>query len=79
MTRLGPQRPLHLDAPSILIEQPPSPRRVPPGPPPPPPPPPPDSRSPQTFVIAEATAISVLVKLYGWTWLEAGILRRPGA
>jgi len=48
------------------------------GPPPPPPPPLPDSRSPQTFVIAEATAIRVLVKLYGWQHLEAGLLRRPG-
>lgn len=78
MTHARQQRPIHLDQPSILIEQ--------QGPPPPPPPPlseyfprSPDSRSPQTYVITEATAIGVLVKLYGWTWLQAGILRRPGA
>ncbi len=39
----------------------------------------PDSRSPQTFVIGEATAIGVLIRLYGWSWLDAGILRRPGS
>lgn len=39
---------------------------------------PPDSRSPRTFVMAELTAIRVLVKLYGWTWDAAGVLRRPG-
>ena len=38
---------------------------------------PPDSRSPRTFVIAEATALRCLVKLYGWRWDEAGVLRRP--
>jgi hypothetical protein len=78
MSHVGQQRPIHLDQPSILIES---------SQPPPPPPPPlseyfprsPDSRSPQTFVIGEATAIRVLVKLYGWTWLQAGVLRRPGA
>jgi hypothetical protein len=39
----------------------------------------PDSRSPVDLVIAEGVAIRVLTRLYGWTWLEAGILRRPGA
>jgi len=58
------------DPPSVTLESPPSTPYL-PGPP--------DSRSPQTFVLAEATAIRVLVKLYGWTWLQAGILRRPGA
>jgi hypothetical protein len=56
------------DAPSVTLEAPPSSPYL---------PKPPDSRSPGTFVIAEATAVRVLVKLYGWHWLEAGILRRP--
>lgn len=57
------------DPPSVTLESPPSSTYL---------PAPPDSRSPQTFVIGEATAIHVLVKLYGWSWLEAGVLRRPG-
>jgi hypothetical protein len=78
MTQPRISRPVYLDQPSVLFEQPPAPRRPVIGPPPPPPPPLPDSRSPQTFVMAEATAIRVLVKLYGWQHLEAGLLRRPG-
>jgi hypothetical protein len=58
------------DPPSVTLEAPPSSSYI---------PVPPDSRSPGTFVLAEATAIRVLVKLYGWTWLRAGALRRPGA
>jgi hypothetical protein len=58
------------DPPSVTLESTPSSQYL-PGPP--------DCGSPRTFVMAEATAIRVLVKLYGWTWLQAGILRRPGA
>jgi len=58
------------DPPSVTLELPPCSSYL-PGPP--------DSRSPGTFVLAEATAIRVLVKCYGWTWLQAGVLRRPGA
>ena len=39
----------------------------------------PDSRSPADLVIAEGVAIRVLIRLYGWSWLAPGILRRPGA
>lgn len=56
------------DPPSITLEDPPSSPYL---------PAPPDSRSPSTFVIAEATAVRVLVRQYGWSWLEAGTLRRP--
>jgi hypothetical protein len=58
------------DPPSVTLEAPPSSPYL-PGPP--------DSRSPRTFVISEATAIRVLVKLYCWTWLPAGVLRWSGA
>jgi hypothetical protein len=56
------------DPPSVTLEDPPSSPYL---------PVPPDSRSPSTFVIAEATAVRVLVRQYGWAWLEAGTLRRP--
>jgi hypothetical protein len=58
------------DPPSVTLEQPASCQYLPVQP---------DSRSQGTFVLAEATAIRVLVKLYNWTWLQAGVLRRPGA
>jgi hypothetical protein len=70
LLRLGEPSTIPEDPPSVTLEAPPSSPYL-PGPP--------DSRSPSTFVLAEATAIRVLVKLYGWTWLQAGILRRPGA
>jgi hypothetical protein len=70
LNRLDEHSALPEDPPSVTIEQPPSCPYLPPVP---------DSRSQGTFVLAEATAIRVLVKLYGWTWLQAGILRRPGA
>ena len=70
LLRLDEESRIPEDPPSVTLESPPSSPYV-PGPP--------DSRSPRTFVLAEATAIRVLVKLYGWTWLQAGILRRPGA
>lgn len=70
LLRLREPSTIPADPPSVTLESPPSSPYL---------PAPPDSRSPRTFVMAEATAIRVLVKLYGWTWLQAGILRRPGA
>lgn len=70
LQRLDEKSRIPEDPPSVTLEHPPSSQYL-PGPP--------DSRSPRTFVMAEAAAIRVLVKLYGWTWLQAGILRRPGA
>ena len=77
MTHPGQQRPIHLDQPSILIEQESPPPRIPQGPPPPPPPPIPITHSPYELVIAEDTLTSMLVKQYGWSWTLAGHLRRP--
>ena len=77
MPRAGQQRPIHLDAPSILIED----------PQPPAPPPPvslpytgkvPDIRCPYDISHNEGYLIRCLIRHYGWTWLEAGVLRRPG-
>lgn len=39
----------------------------------------PDSRSPDELVIAEGTALRILIRQYGWSWLAPGHLRRPGA
>lgn len=68
LVRLGEPGRIPDDPPSVTLEDPPSSPYL---------PAPPDSRSPGTFVIAEATAIRVLVKLYGWHWIEAGTLVRP--
>jgi hypothetical protein len=78
MSHVGQQRPIHLDQPSILIEQ------EPPAPPPPLTSLPrtgkqPDIRCPYDVAHDEGYLIRCLIRHYGWTWLEAGVLRRPGA
>lgn len=37
---------------------------------------PPDCRSPREHTVAEACAVRILVKHYGWTVVEPGVLRR---
>jgi len=39
----------------------------------------PDSRSPREHTIAEACAVRILVKHYGWVAVEPGVLRRHRA
>jgi hypothetical protein len=76
MSHHGQQLPLHLDAPSVLIEQPPA----------PPPPLPtssprigrqPDIRCPYDVTHDEGFLLRCLIRHYGWTWVSPGLLRRP--
>jgi len=78
MSHAGRQRPLHLDAPSVLIEQLPA----------PPPPLPtsiprigkqPDIRCPYDVTHDEGFLLRCLIRHYGWTWAGPGLLRRPDA
>lgn len=76
MSQAGQQRPLHLDAPSVLIDQPPA------------PPPPlrlssprvgkqPDIRCPYDVTHDEGFLLRCLIRHYGWSWVSPGVLRRP--
>jgi len=78
MSHVGQQRPLHLDQPSVLHEQPPA------------PPPPlrlsspyvgkqPDIRCPYDVTHDEGFLLRCLIRHYGWHWVEPGVLRRPDA
>jgi hypothetical protein len=78
MSRHTDARLQRLDQPSVLIEQ------EPPAPPPPLTSLPrtgkqPDIRCPYDVAHDEGYLIRCLIRHYGWTWLEAGVLRRPGA
>jgi hypothetical protein len=76
MPHVPPERPLRLDRPSILIEEPPA-----------PPPPPrtssprigrqPDIRCPYDVAHDEGYLIRCLIRHYGWFWTEPGVLNRP--
>ena len=78
MPRANHERPIHLDQPSVLIED-----SQPPAPPPPLSlpylPKQPDIRCPYDISHNEGYLLRCLIRHYGWTWLDAGVLRRPGA